>query len=97
MAHDKQKLEHNILALDGVTDLEYVEEFGVPNNIANTPAINEWLINDTYEKNLEAEYTKAVQLGRNESEAQSYSKQMANKGRQEARKLLKEVRDKRGY
>ena len=48
MAHDKQKLEHNILALDGVTDLEYVEEFGVPNNIANTPAINEWLINDTY-------------------------------------------------
>lgn len=92
-----EKKEHNILSMDGVKDSEYVTEFGVPNNIANTPEINNWLINDTYEKNLELEYNNAIQLGRSESEAQSYSKQMANKGRAEARKLLKQVKEKRGY
>ena len=93
----EEKREHNILSMEGVKDSEYVKEFGVPNNMANTPELNNWLINDTYEKNLELEYNKAIQLGRSESEAQSYSKQMANKGRAEARKLLKQVKEKRGY
>jgi hypothetical protein len=94
---EKEKLDHNIMAIDGVKDQEYVELFGVPQAMANTPEINNWLINDTYEKNLELEYNQAVKRGRSEQEATAYSKKVANKGRQEARNLLKEVRSKRGY
>ena len=94
---NKEKLDHNIMAIDGVKDREYVELFGVPEALANTPEINNWLINDTYEKNLELEYTQAIKRGRSEQEATAYSKKVANKGRQEARNLLKEVKQKRGY
>lgn len=90
-------MEHNILALDGVTDQEYVNDFGVPQNLANTPEINNWLINDTYKKNLELEYTAAKKLGRSEAEANAWAKQVANKGRKEARSLLNQAKQKRGY
>ena len=79
---NKEQLDHNIMAIDGVKDREYVELFGVPKALANTSEINNWLINDTYEKNLELEYTQAIKRGRSE---------------QEARNLLKEVKQKRGY
>ena len=69
----EKKREHNILALDGVTDKEYVDSYGVPPKLANTPEINNWLINDTYEKNLELEtemlLSLMVFLGSDESSA----------------------------
>jgi hypothetical protein len=93
----EKKREHNILALDGVTDKEYVDSYGVPPKLANTPEINNWLINDTYEKNLELEYNAAIKMGRSEQEANAWAKKVANKGRQEARNLLNQVKQKRGY
>ena len=50
---EKNKRDYNIMSLDGITDQEYVDLFGVPQELANTPEINKWLINDTYEKNLD--------------------------------------------
>jgi|TARA_R100001530_G_scaffold19657_5_gene16532 hypothetical protein len=92
-----EKLDYNIMSMDGVKDSEYVELFGVPKDIANTPEINNWLINDTYEKNLELEYNKAIGLGRSEAEANSWAAKVANKGKQEAKNNLKLVQSKRGY
>ncbi len=92
-----EKLDYNIMSMDGVKDSEYVELFGVPEDIANTPKINDWLINDTYDKNLELEYNKAIGLGRSEQEANAFAKRIANKGRQEAKQLLATVKSKTGY
>tara|TARA_R100001530_G_scaffold34381_1_gene26863 strand:+ start:286 stop:582 length:297 start_codon:yes stop_codon:yes gene_type:complete len=94
---EKQKRDYNIMSLDGVTDQEYVELFDVPPNVANTPEINNWLINDTYEKNLELEYNAAIKNGRSEQEAVKWSHKVANKGRKDARNLLNQVQQKRGY
>ena len=62
------------MALDGITDKEYVDSFGVQPKLANTPEINDWLINDTYKKNLELEYNAAVKMGRSEAEANAWAK-----------------------
>ena len=94
---EKQKRDYNIMSLDGVTDQEYVDLFDVPPNVANTPEINNWLINDTYEKNLELEYNAAIKNGRSEKEATKWSHKVANKGRKDARNLLNQVQQKRGY
>ena len=89
--------EHNIMSLEGITDQEYVDNFGVPSELANSASINDWMINDTYEKNLTAEYEAAIKEGRNENEAKQWANKVANQGRSEARKLLKKVRKARGY
>jgi hypothetical protein len=89
--------EHNIMSLEGITDQEYVDNFGVPQELVNTPAINEWMINDTYEKNLTAEYEAAIEAGSNQNEAKQWANKVANNGRNEARKLLKKIRKARGY
>jgi len=94
---EKEKRDYNIMSLDGVTDQEYVELFDVPSNVANTPEINNWLINDTYEKNLELEYNAAIKNGRSEPSAIKWSHKVANKGRKDARNLLNQVQQKRGY
>ena len=95
--NEKQKRDYNIMSLDGVTDQEYVDLFNVPPNVANTPEINNWLINDTYAKNLELEYNTAIKNGRSEQEAVKWSHKVANKGRKDARNLLKQIQNKRGY
>jgi hypothetical protein len=89
--------EHNIMSLEGITDQEYVDNFGVPSELANSAAINDWMINDTYERNITAEYEAAIKEGRNENEAKQWANKVANQGRSEARKLLKKVRKARGY
>jgi len=89
--------EHNIMSLEGIKDQEYVDNFGVPQELVNTPAINEWMINDTYEQNLTAEYEAAIDAGSNQNEAKQWANKIANNGRNEARKLLKKVRKARGY
>jgi hypothetical protein len=94
---EKQKRDYNIMAIDGIKDQEYVENFGAPQALANTPQINDWLIEDTYNKNLELEYTAAIKKGRSEQEAEKWAQKVADKGRKEARNLLRQVQQKRGY
>jgi hypothetical protein len=94
---EKNKRDYNILALEGITDQDYVDDFGVPQELANTPEINKWLIEDTYTKNIEAERRRAIKQGRTEEEATKFAQEVANKGRQEARKALNKVQKARGY
>ena len=94
---EKNKRDYNILALEGITDQEYVDNFGVPQELANTPGINKWLIEDTYNKNIDLEYKKAIKLGRTEEEANKFAQEVANKGRKEASKALNKVQKSRGY
>ena len=94
---EKIKRDYNIMSLDGTTDQEYVDLFGVPEELANTPDINKWLINDTYEKNLDLEYNKAIRLGRSEKEANAFASSVANKGRKQAWKNVHRIQKSRGY
>jgi|TARA_R110002126_G_scaffold115727_1_gene254437 hypothetical protein len=94
---EKIKRDYNILALEGITDQDYVNDFGLPQELANTPEINGWLIEDTYNKNIEAEYRKAIKNGRTEEEANKFASSVANKGRKEARKAVHKVQKARGY
>jgi len=92
-----EKLEHNIMSLEGILDQEYVDQLGAPQELANTPAINDWMINDTYEKNLQLEYEMALANGREDREAKQWAQKVADNGRRESHKLLKKIRQKRGY
>ena len=56
---EKIKRDYNILALEGITDQDYVNDFGVPQELANTPGINKWLIQDTYDKNRSKQICQA--------------------------------------
>ena len=94
---EKNKRDYNIMSLDGITDQEYVDLFGVPQELANTPEINKWLINDTYEKNLDLEYKHALKQGRSESEATAWGKKVADKGRRDAQQNVKNIQKSRGY
>jgi len=94
---EKNKRSYNILAMEGITDQDYVDNFGVPQELANTPGINKWLIEDTYRKNIEAEYKRAIKSGRTEEEANKFAKEVAEKGRKEARKALNKQQKSRGY
>ena len=94
---EKIKRDYNILALEGITDQDYVNDFGLPQELANTPGINKWLIQDTYDKNIEAEYRKAIKNGRTEEEANKFATSVANKGRREAQKAMSKVQKARGY
>ena len=94
---EKSKRDYNIMSLDGITDQEYVEQFGVPEELANTPGINKWLIEDTHAKNLDLEYKKAIRLGRSEEEANAWAKKVANKGRSDAWKNVHKVQKARGH
>jgi len=89
--------DYNIMSLEGITDQDYVDSFGVPQELANTPKINDWMINDTYEKNLTMEYEAALKSGRSEDEAKRWANKVAINGRNESRKLLKKVKKLRGY
>mgnify|MGYP003141547042 FL=1 len=94
---EKIKRDYNIMSLDGTTDQEYVDLFGVPEELANTPDINKWLIEDTYDKNLDLEYKKAIRLGRSEKEANAFASSVANKGRKQAWKNVHRIQKSRGY
>ena len=75
---EKDKRSYNILAMEGITDQEYVDNFGVPQELAYTKGINKWLIEDTYNKNVEAEHRKAIKQGRTEEEAMMFAKEVAD-------------------
>jgi hypothetical protein len=94
---EKDKRSYNILAMEGITDQEYVDNFGVPQELAYTKGINKWLIEDTYKKNVEAEHRKAIKQGRTEEEAMMFAKEVADKGRKDAWRSLSKAQKARGY
>tara|TARA_B110000211_G_C13764455_1_gene414685 strand:+ start:20 stop:310 length:291 start_codon:yes stop_codon:yes gene_type:complete len=94
---EKIKRDYNIMSQDGMTDQDYVDEFGVPQELANTPGINKWLIQDTYDKNLDLEYQHAIKLGRTKEEANAWAKKIAEKGKRDAWHTVHQVQKGRGF
>jgi hypothetical protein len=52
---ENEKIDYNAGALRGMdyTDEEYVRDFDVPARLANTPAINNYMIDKVYYENVE--------------------------------------------
>ena len=81
----------------GVTDMEYVEEFGMPEELAGTPGINDWMIQHVYEGNLSAETKKMMDDGVDPDVATKKATTMADESRMTAKAGLKLVTKRRGY
>ena len=94
---EENKRSYNILSMEGITDQDYVNDFGAPQALAYTKGINKWLIEDTYKKNIDAEYRKAIKQGRTEEEANKFAKEVAEKGRKDAWRALSKAQKARGY
>ena len=73
---------YNYLALRGagVDDMEYVEQFGLPQEVAYTPRINDVMLDKVYEDNIAAGVTE----------------EQATKNRAQSARDIKELLAKRG-
>lgn len=73
---------YNYLALRGagVDDMEYVENFGLPEEVAYTPRINDEMLNMVYDQNIASGMDKAE----------------ADKTRSQAARDIRELLAKRG-
>lgn len=83
-------MNYNMNALMGmdVTDEDYVKEYGVPQELAGTPAINDWMIEDTRVKNI----NYYLDEGMSEKEANK----LANGNADVAKKRLKDLMASKG-
>lgn len=73
--------DYNVMSAQGMTDAEILEANGGPANYAGTPKVNTFMVNKVFNDNLKAG------MSRNE----------ANVRRVEAQKLVKNVKEWRGY
>lgn len=74
------------MALQGIEidDQDYVDEFGVPPELAYTPELNYWMINKVYEDNV-SDYMKD---GMSQPEAIKKAKEIRDNTRKEVRELM---------
>jgi hypothetical protein len=89
--------DYNIMSEYGVKDSDYVKEFGMPEELAGTGGINDWLINKVYEDNLREETTANLQNGMDSKEAIQLATRIAKEGKEEAKRNVLKVKKIRGY
>jgi uncharacterized protein YneF (UPF0154 family) len=89
--------DHNIMSESGITDQEFVSKHNVPEELAGTPEINEWMINKVYEQNIQSEYERAVKGGMSGAKAKARARKVADNGKRQGRKTISEVKKARGY
>ena len=92
MQHD-----YNVMSEHGVTDQEYVDQFGMPQELVGKTEMNEWMINKVYDDNLRDCSDELVSKGHVRDKANKECKLTAEKNKKEAYKLLKSVQKRRGY
>lgn len=73
--------DYNIMSAQGISDVEMLEAHGGPAKYAGTPKVNTYMINKTYEDNLAA----------------GMDKREANMRKVKAQKVVKAIKDERGY
>jgi hypothetical protein len=88
---------YNVMSEHGITDQEYVERFGLPQTLAGTPEMNDWMLNKTYEDNIVDCTEDLINKGESRRKAAGKCTLIAGKNKREAIKLLKEVQKRRGY
>ena len=85
------------MSLNGVTDAEYISEFGLDPALEGTPAINDAMMDVISVKNTTAEKQALMDKGVPAELAQDEAFRTANKLRKEAETNLKAVIKARGY
>tara|TARA_R110002167_G_scaffold146738_1_gene338302 strand:- start:1398 stop:1631 length:234 start_codon:yes stop_codon:yes gene_type:complete len=73
--------DYNVMSAQGITDVEMLKENGGSEKFAGTPRVNTFMVNKVYKDNLKA----------------GMSSKEANVRRIEAQRLVKEVKEWRGY
>ena len=73
--------DYNVLSAQGISDVEMLEANEGPVKYAGTPRVNTFMVQKTYKDNISA----------------GMSREEANTRRVEAQKLVKSVKDQRGY
>ena len=89
--------DYNVMSEHGITDQEYVDRFGLPQELVGTPEMNDWMLNKTYEDNIVDCTEDLMSKGKDRNKATGKCKSIAGKNRKAAMKLLKEVQKRRGY
>jgi hypothetical protein len=92
MQHD-----YNVMSEHGVTDQEYVDQFGMPQELVGKTEMNEWMINKVYDDNLRDCTEDLMSKGEQRNKAENRCKITANKNKVAAKKLLTSVEKRRGY
>jgi len=73
--------DYNVMSGQGISDVEMLEAHDGPANFAGTPKVNTYMVNKTFKDNL----------------ASGMDKREANIRRVEAQKVVKAIKDQRGY
>lgn len=83
--------DYNYMALQGydITDDEYAEQFGCPQEVVGTPEINNWMIDRVYSRDVK-HYKE--ENGMTQTQAES----KANDSRQKTRAEIKELLAQKG-
>ena len=85
------------MSLNGITDADYISEFGLDPALEGTPEINDAMMDVVSVQNLNAEKKHLIEKGVPAELAQSEAYRTANKLRKEAETNLKAVTRARGY
>lgn len=83
----KDKKNYNYMALRGadIDDMEYVESYGLSEDVAYTPAINDKMLDVVHKQN----YDMYLKMGKSESEAGKMADENRTLARANIKQLLK--------
>lgn len=89
--------DHNVMSMHGITDKEYIEEFGLDPDLEGKREINDAMMDVVGAMNVKAEKDRLMEEGMPSDQAQKEAYKIANKRRKQAEAHLKKVIEMRGY
>ena len=92
-----EQRDYNVMSEHGITDQEYADKFGLPQELVGSPEMNDWMMRKVYEDNMRDCSDKLIEEGYSREKAENECHKTAVKNKNEAAKLLKSVQKRRGY
>jgi len=89
--------DYNVMSMHGITDKDYIKEFGLDPDLEGTPEINDAMMDVVGTMNMKAEKARLMEEGMPSEQAQKESAKIANNKRKQAEAHLKQVTEQRGY
>jgi hypothetical protein len=80
---------HNIMAGEDITDLEYIERFKIDKKHAHNESINHEIANAVAKESYQMEYEAAIVSGQNANDAEKWAKKVSDKGLADAKKHIR--------
>lgn len=81
----------------GVKDSDFVSQYGMPEEFAGTPKVNDFMVNKAYEDNVSAEMQLNLDAGMDNKEATAKATSTAKKVRDEVMQNIAKISKARGY